>query len=560
MTPTRCTRSTPCGRVERGKPFAAGRHCPRCWRFAHTRDFNLAQGGTGDVANVLAPPGPVWLLPGLRDPLPAGSQCDRLHREALARVADEAPPEPFTGGRGRGVLTVGGGKFWPGIVVMARMLRDTGSTLPVEVWHRGSCEPVDPADVEGMGVTFVDAEKVAAERGDARMLTGWGQKLYALTHTRLDTVLFLDADAYPVADPSPLLDLAERNGFVCWNDMPDQDAFPKWNAVLPGGDRFGLPSIQGGQLAVRRDAVWPQLCAAHWVCQHADHYWPADRPRAEWLLYGDQDAWRAAFAATGFRPHSLGRARWDSVAFVCETGGVPYVVHRCQGKMLRPRDLTGDRENKPHWHLPGEARAFEHLAHALRGEDGAAAFGHVYRAGHWSGGSGAGSSAAEALPYTTLVNGLAAALGWASVVDVGCGDGRVAAGLAVAGYRGFDVAPAALALFAANAPGKAAELLDAVAAPERLPAADAILVKDVFHHLPNDLITSFLTRVRGLGRWRHLVAAYDRPPAGAAVAADCHAGGYRPLTAAHPALAPFGPVPLADYLHKSAALFRLGAA
>lgn len=271
------------------------------------------------------------------------------HRAALAEVLRRpapTPPKPY-----RGIVYVGGGKYWPGIVVGVKLLRELGCTLPVEVWHR-ACEPVHAPDVYGLNVHLVDADHVASDFGDQRITYGneytggWEAKLYALTHTGFEQVLFLDADAYCVADPGPLFDLlSPAEPFVFWQDMPRCETSVDWKVVWPDGPA-GVPPVQGGQLLLDRRYAAKLLDVAHWMCQHSDFYFC-------WM-YGDQDAWRVALASGhcgGYR--NLGPADWEQPAFVCRHAGTPYVVHRCQGKLFpEPAPV-------PNPELPREARVFE---------------------------------------------------------------------------------------------------------------------------------------------------------------------------------------------------------
>lgn len=304
-------------------------------------------------------------LPGVVDPLDGpetwpptiehrrGPESIATHLAALREVASGSPQAPFR--RGRGILTVGGGKYWPGIVVGIRLLRAAGCNLPVEVWHRGALEPVNPRDVADLGdVWIIDAERIARAGGDQRVQFqneergGWESKLYALTHTLFREVLFLDADAYCVADPAPLFDLlTDDSPFVFWHDLARMEGCIKWPRVWPDGPN-GVPTVQGGQLLIDTRRAWRLLAVAHWLCQHSDYYFAH--------VYGDQDCWRVGLAAGACGYRCLGAADWIPPAFVCRHDGAPYVVHRCQSKLFpgtAPTRLDA---------LPREAEAFAHFA------------------------------------------------------------------------------------------------------------------------------------------------------------------------------------------------------
>ena len=303
------------------------------------------------------------VVPGLRDPLTGADvwpptveyrrspESQARHLAGLREVLAWQPPTPATGTPSRGIVWVGGGKYWPGVVTGVRLLREVGCTLPVEVWHRGTCEPVRADQVAGLGVGVIDLDAASASRRDSRITPGeperggWEAKLYSLTRTRFDQVIYLDADAYCVRDPAPLFDLlTPSQPFAFWSDLPETESNVKWARVWPNG-AAGVPTVQGGQLLVDRRHAARLLAVAHWMCQHSDFYFAH--------VYGDQDAWRVALAAGAGGYRHLGPAQWVGRAFVCGHGGTDYVVHRCKGK------LFPGSNPEPCPRLPMEERVFE---------------------------------------------------------------------------------------------------------------------------------------------------------------------------------------------------------
>ncbi len=281
----------------------------------------------------------VHFLPGVRDPierpetwpptmeLRRGADSIREHVGALELLANTDFRAPYHWGRG--VVYVGGGVYWPGIVVGIKLLREAGCNLPVEVWYRGSCEPVNSSDIDGVpGVYLIDAERCS--RGNRIMFSdgdrgGWEAKLYALSLTLFNEVLFLDADAYCVRDPAPLFDLLYTAPLVFWSDLPRMESTIVWDRVYPAG-AGAVPTFQGGQFVIDLSSAWRTLALAHWICQHSDYFFAS--------MYGDQDAWRVALAAGKGRYRCLGPADWEQPAFICRLDGAPYVVHRCQSKLF----------------------------------------------------------------------------------------------------------------------------------------------------------------------------------------------------------------------------------
>lgn len=507
------------------------------------------------------------VVPGLTDPLPGVAvdpptfeyrRSEASYSAHLAALRRVIAWEPAGGVPSRGIVWVGGGKYWPGIVAGVRLLRELGCTLPVEVWHRGECEAVEAWQVEGLGVAIVDMDAMSAARGDNRVPRGdvanggWEGKLYALTHTAFDQVMFLDADAYCVNDPSPLFDLLTPGApFAFWSDLPGLENNVKWERVWPEGDN-GVPTVQGGQLLIDRRHAAKLLTACHWMCQHSDYYFAH--------MFGDQDTWRVGLAAGACGYRHLGPAPWVDVAFVCDFQGVDYVVHRCQGKLFRPQDIPTGGVNfaNPHYNLPREARVFEHFATALAGErDSAATFGAIYRGQLWGGGgSGAGSDPKESGPYLAHVADLAERHGWRSCVDAGCGDGRVGAAVSriIPGFVGADAVSSVVEANRSRWPSIDWRVCDIAREVDALPAADALLVKDVLHHWPNDMISAFLDRATGCGRWPFILLTSDTGAAHGQT--NTHLGGYRALSAESAALKPFGLQAAFTYQHKAGLLWQ----
>jgi hypothetical protein len=303
------------------------------------------------------------IVPGLADPLQEAEldptpgdwafrpEVAHRHRRALFQLA--RTPLPAPGRReGAGVLLLGGGRYWAGCVVAVRMLRDTGCRLPVQIWHRGQQEPIQPDDLTG--VERVEVRDLTALQPAPRILRGWESKTVALLACGWERVFFLDADAYCVRDPEFMLDrLSQALPFTFWLDAPMVHEPVRWSAWGLAVSR--IPFVQGGQFAIDVRHFWRELVLAHWINQHSDFSYAHQ--------YGDQDSWRVALTATAGPYHCEGPAREKGGAYVCDGGGQPLVVHRFLSKMILPAYLgPGDRWNNRRLdNLPGEARAWAYF-------------------------------------------------------------------------------------------------------------------------------------------------------------------------------------------------------
>ena len=426
---------------------------------------------------------------------------------AKLRAATFDPPARAVGD---GYVTCGGGKYWHGVVVAVKLLREV-SDLPVQIWHRGNEEPVDMADLAGVrGVTLHSALDYPH-----RMLRGWEVKTVALLHCGLRRAIFVDGDAYCVADPSPLLELASRYPLVAWLDFPDANQV-KWEAFGLNPARGNkIQTFQGGQFAIDLIAARRELVIADWLNRHSDYSYH--------FGYGDQDMWRVALALTGGKCHVVGKSEWRKIAFECKLGGKTLIVHRTHSKL-------GIGDDKSFAELPKELRAFE-LLDELRG-GAKAVFGAIYRgAGDWGtpGSSGPGSSGEVADWSVEILN---REIAGRSVVDLGSGDGRIARRLVASSVVSVEVHEPHVKHLTIEAPEIEWVCLDIDRDREKLPSGDVAVLRDVLLHWPSATILSWLAWGRSSGRWKTILLCQDCVQA----KDDCRLGDWRGLDPAKPPL------------------------
>jgi len=163
-------------------------------------------------------------------------------------------------------------------------------------------------------------------------------------------------------------------------------------------------------------------------------------------------------------------------------------------------------------------------------------FEEIYRTGEWGCGSGEGSAPKYTRKYVAFLQRFLRERAIRTVADFGCGDWQFSRRIDWSGieYRGYDIVSAVIE---ANRERFATEnvrfeLIDGEGS--EVPAADLILVKDVFQHWSNARILEFLPE---MSRFRYALVTNCIAPSGPTTNRDIADGDYRPLDIRRP---PFG--------------------
>ncbi|RLN44036.1 hypothetical protein BBJ28_00024534 [Nothophytophthora sp. Chile5] len=206
--------------------------------------------------------------------------------------------------RSKGILMV----MYPKLLVSAyasiRALRAVNCTLPVELWY------LESEMGSGSNVSREDAIPTRLQR-EFRPLTlhaitdpdvaGFNSKVYAVMHTKLEHVLFLDADNVPVKDPSFLFSTPEfvQTGAVFWPDFwhPLHSIFNingdslLWELLdMPYVDMFEQES---GQLVIDKTRSASALRMLALFAFHDPNLFSRYK-----LAHGDKDLFRLAWLKT----------------------------------------------------------------------------------------------------------------------------------------------------------------------------------------------------------------------------------------------------------------------
>jgi len=216
-----------------------------------------------------------------RDVLVMARQHRRFTTEMSTRIS---PYVPSNQAERRGIVTVAGGDYLPAAVVTLRMLRRTGSTLPVEIWMADETE-YEPEICEDILVQYnarcrllSDVFNHATNTSQSQKIAHFQYKIFAILFSTFDEVLFLDSDDIPLHDPQELFDsdLFKEKGMIVWPDLWATSISPVYYLIAdqPAPPSSLRASTESGQLLVNKLTHYPTLImTAYYNYYGPDHYY-----------------------------------------------------------------------------------------------------------------------------------------------------------------------------------------------------------------------------------------------------------------------------------------------
>ena len=236
----------------------------------------------------------------------------QAHQAFVANISAEssAPLLTFTPGS-QGIVTTAGGPYLPVVVISIRMLRRTGSELPVEVFLLSNdeyesypCEVVLPS-LNARCIVLGDILRSATLSVE---IPRYALKTFALIFSSFEDNLFLDADCFPLRDPQELLDAEPylSKGFVTWPDY--------WHSTIsryyweiteqaPTEPNLRASSEAGEILLSKASHARTLLLALYYNVYGPTHYYPLLSQGA--IGEGDKETFLAAAIKLGAPVHAV---------------------------------------------------------------------------------------------------------------------------------------------------------------------------------------------------------------------------------------------------------------
>lgn len=288
----------------------------------------------------------------------------QAHRDLITDAIESVPSFP-NDCQGRGLVVVGGGKYFVSAYVTIRVLRQVGCQLPIELWHlQNEVDDELRAVLRPLGVRCMNADEVVRHRPfrflDQHWWKGWQLKAFALQNCSFREVLLLDADSYPARNPEFLFDWPKYRewGAIFWPDLKlNTGMIPEDAWKIFGVKPFGVLPTESGQVLINKELCWRELSIAARYNEHADFVYR--------ILYGDKDTFPMAWHRLGRRyarmwPHST----FESVAIrQFDEQGQTLFLHRVHDKFRIP-NLTfkgtpqRTQQNRFHEQFPWESFCF----------------------------------------------------------------------------------------------------------------------------------------------------------------------------------------------------------
>ncbi|RMD43309.1 hypothetical protein DV735_g1856, partial [Chaetothyriales sp. CBS 134920] len=204
------------------------------------------------------------------------------HKNFVSKLKERHYTLPYNTGT-RGIVTTAGGPYLAVALVSIRMLRRTGSHLPVEVFL-GSQDEFDP-EICGVVMPLFNARCIVLH--DIFKQAGLGHveidkyqyKIMAIMFSSFEDVLFLDSDCFPVLAPDDLMISEPFNttGLVLWPDYwyPSESPLFFDIAGIQAPNLWAQASTESGQIIYSKSKHGLSLLlAAYYNYYGPEYYYP----------------------------------------------------------------------------------------------------------------------------------------------------------------------------------------------------------------------------------------------------------------------------------------------
>lgn len=221
-------------------------------------------------------------------------------RQARARFLAESAPKDISG---TGIIICGGGRYEQWALNNCRYLRSHSPDVAIQVWSLDAAEIRQPEAFLVLGVELHSCSAYLTT-SPMRRFSGWHSKIYAILHSRLRNVLFLDADCFVNRAGVELVhhpDFVKMGAIFC-TDVKKCRAGDE--AYVAAGLAPPLVEWETGAFWVDKARHWTALRLANWMAEHSEVWWHRKS------LHGDKGSTEISFRSVG-NPVGLCAGTWE---------------------------------------------------------------------------------------------------------------------------------------------------------------------------------------------------------------------------------------------------------
>ncbi|RMD44490.1 hypothetical protein DV735_g679, partial [Chaetothyriales sp. CBS 134920] len=227
------------------------------------------------------------------------------HTKFVSRLKEGEYNLPYNKGT-QGIVTTAGGPYLEVALVSVRMLRRTGSDLPVEIFL-GSQEEFDP-QICGVVLPSLNARCIVLDDIFTRAglstvkIDKYQYKIMSILFSSFEDVLFLDSDCFPIYAPDDLMNNEPfaTSGLVIWPDFwfPSESPLFFDIAEIDAPDVWTRASSESGEMLYSKSKHDISLMlAAYYNYYGPDFYYPLQSQGAPGE--GDKETFLWAAVAVG---------------------------------------------------------------------------------------------------------------------------------------------------------------------------------------------------------------------------------------------------------------------
>jgi hypothetical protein len=249
------------------------------------------------------------------------NQLRAAERSLLSNLSNPAYQQ------GRSIVTTCYHKEVASMWILLNELKRLGCQLPIEVFHREGELDQSHIGLLGSVSDLISIKKIVGSPKDFISRYGhrhgWACKIYALYESPYSENLWIDADNYPITDPSFLFDDIEyvKKGSLFWRDQMSPDSANQYADDSVMWPIFDVPPNDGepfetGQLLINKPRCWYEFSLVK-------HY--ADNCEVYYHFGGDKETFKLAWQRLSvIRGIQIQKVNYNSSLDIIPYGFMPY--------------------------------------------------------------------------------------------------------------------------------------------------------------------------------------------------------------------------------------------